>query len=181
MHLSFVHPLKSSLFMIHYQYSFSPTFFATTIMQFSTPNICINIEAKPNDLCVGVGHLARHCNNNILNGPKQEALFNVGTNDLIVCHNEMVGFEILPLCIRCHKCLITYHKVNGIFIMKKYVEQNHVVLVKRQVKEVHLQILFHQELTTKWHFVSPSAILDTFPLQIHFQKTMEHKKGSQRR
>jgi len=62
----------------------------------------------------------------------------------IVCHSEMVGFEILPLCIRCHKCLITYHKINGIFTMKIYVEQDHVVLLKRYVKEVHvhLQSLF---------------------------------------
>ncbi len=58
----------------------------------------------------------------------------------IVCHSEMVGFEILPLCIRCHKCVITYHKVNDIFTIKKYVEQNHVVLLERYVKEVHVHL-----------------------------------------
>jgi hypothetical protein len=54
----------------------------------------------------------------------------------IVCRNEMVSFEIMALCIRCHKSLIVYHKVNDILTMNKHVEQDHVVLFKRYVKEV---------------------------------------------
>lgn len=53
-------------------------------MEFSTPNIFINVEAKHNGLCFDVGCVARCSNNNIVNKLKQEAPSNVGTNDLIV-------------------------------------------------------------------------------------------------
>jgi hypothetical protein len=48
----------------------------------------------------------------------------------------MVSFEIIALCMKFHKSFIVYHKVNGILTMKNHVEQNHVVLFKRYVKEI---------------------------------------------
>ncbi len=82
-HSSFVNPFKSSLLMIHSL--LSPfNFFAIAIMESSTPNIFINVEAEHNGLCVDVGCVARCSNNNIVNKLKQEAPSNVATNDLIV-------------------------------------------------------------------------------------------------
>lgn len=66
----------------------SPHFFVITIMEFSIPNTFVSMEVEPNGLCVGVGHLTRCNNNNIVSRLEQEALFenssNIGINDLIV-------------------------------------------------------------------------------------------------
>jgi hypothetical protein len=50
--------------------------------------------------------------------------------------------------IRCRKGLISYHKFNGITAMKKYVESNHVVLLKIFLKDVTFEVpkspLYHE-------------------------------------
>jgi hypothetical protein len=86
-YLPFVHLLKSSLLAIHSHY-FPPIIFVITIMEFSTPNTFVSMEVELDGLCVGVGHLTRCNNNNIVSRLEQEALFenssNIGINDLIV-------------------------------------------------------------------------------------------------
>jgi hypothetical protein len=54
----------------------------------------------------------------------------------IIYHSETIGLKIPALCTRCYTHRID-HKVNGILAMKKHVKQDHVVLLKRYVKEVH--------------------------------------------
>lgn len=68
-------------------------------MEFSTPNIFINVEAKHNGLCFDVGCVARCSNNNIVNKLKQEAPPNVGNNDLIVqkCESWIIIPQIVKL------------------------------------------------------------------------------------
>ncbi len=87
-YLSLVCLFKSLLFVIHFHYSPLPHFYATTLMESSNPNIFVSMEVKPNGLCVGVGHLVRCSNNNIVNRLEHETPFkpssNIGTNDLIV-------------------------------------------------------------------------------------------------
>jgi len=52
-----------------------------------------------------------------------------------ICHNDVIGLEILAMGTRCKKGLITYHKFNGITTMKKHVESNHLALLKKLVED----------------------------------------------
>jgi hypothetical protein len=38
--------------------------------------------------------------------------------------------EVLAMCIKCRKGLLSYHKFNGIMAMKKHVEFDHASLLK---------------------------------------------------
>jgi hypothetical protein len=57
-------------------------------MEFSTPNTFVSMEVGAYGLCVGVGHLTRCNNNNIVSRLEQEALFenssNIDINDIIM-------------------------------------------------------------------------------------------------
>jgi hypothetical protein len=48
--------------------------------------------------------------------------------------------KILAMRTRCRKCLIAYHKFNGIMTMKKHVEYDHVVLLKILLKDATLEV-----------------------------------------
>jgi hypothetical protein len=70
------------------------------------------------------------------------------TMHYIIFHIEMVGWEILVLCTRCHKSFITYQKSNGIITKKKHIEMNEKALYKKCAKEVN---------ATNWVTISPFA------------------------
>jgi hypothetical protein len=48
--------------------------------------------------------------------------------------------KILAMHTRCRKCLIAYHKFNGIMTMKKHVEYGHVVLLNILLIDVALEV-----------------------------------------
>jgi hypothetical protein len=50
----------------------------------------------------------------------------------------MIDLEILTLHTRCHKGLVTYHKVIGIIVMKKHVKVEHKVLYARYLDGVFM-------------------------------------------
>jgi hypothetical protein len=49
----------------------------------------------------------------------------------IICHNNVVGLEMLALCTKLQKGFIVYHKSNGITTMKKHVKLEHETLFKK--------------------------------------------------
>jgi hypothetical protein len=69
----------------------------------------------------------------------------------IVCHNEIVGLEILTLCTRCYKDFIAYNKAHGTLAIMRHVEQEHASLLKRfrEVLHTHPQAILNQELEIK--------------------------------
>jgi hypothetical protein len=70
----------------------------------------------------------------------------------IVCHNNVVGFEILALHTRLQKGFIAYHKSNDIITMKKHVKFEHNTLIKKFRKfffDVVATISLSCELTKK--------------------------------
>jgi hypothetical protein len=48
----------------------------------------------------------------------------------IICHNITTLPKMLAMHTKCRKCLIVYHKFNGIMTMKKHVEYDHFALLK---------------------------------------------------
>jgi len=83
----------------------------------------------------------------------------------IVCHNNVIGPKILALHTRLRKGLITYHKSNGIKIMKKHVKLEHNTLIKKFHKkkfDVATIISLSCEPTKKEAHVIPSGISSFF-------------------
>jgi hypothetical protein len=65
-------------------------------------------------------------------------------NQIMICviyHHDSIGLEILAMCTRCKKRLITYHKNNGITSMKKHVEANHFALMKNLVEDPNIALV----------------------------------------
>jgi hypothetical protein len=55
-----------------------------------------------------------------------------------ICHNDVIGLEILAMHTKCRKRLIAYHKFNGIIAMTKHVESNNFALLKQMVKDPNI-------------------------------------------
>jgi hypothetical protein len=53
----------------------------------------------------------------------------------IICQNDIVPLEILAMHTICRKGLIAYHKFNGIITMKKHVNSNHFILLKKLLED----------------------------------------------
>jgi hypothetical protein len=75
----------------------------------------------------------------------------------IICYNDVAPLEILTLHIRLKKNYITYHKFNGITIMKKHVNFDHSTLLKRLLEDasIALRSQFNYEPNKKEVHVSP--------------------------
>jgi hypothetical protein len=79
----------------------------------------------------------------------------------IVYHNDVAPPKILAMCTKCRKGLIAYHKFNGITTMKKHVDFDHFILLKKLLEEVVSIIsrspLNHEPNKKKAH-LCPTAI-----------------------
>ncbi len=53
----------------------------------------------------------------------------------IICHNDTTIPKILAMDTRYKKGLIAYHKSNGITTMKKHIELEHYVLLKKLLED----------------------------------------------
>jgi hypothetical protein len=94
----------------------------------------------------------------------------------IVCHNNVVGLEILAMHIKLWKGFIVYHKSNGIIAMKKHVELEHNILIKMfcpKKFDVATTISLSYEPTKKRAHVIPSAISSFFSSTNQFKKNNE--------
>jgi hypothetical protein len=54
----------------------------------------------------------------------------------IIYHNDIAPLKILAMCTRCKKGLIAYHEYNGITTMKKHVDFDHSILLKKLLEDV---------------------------------------------
>jgi len=82
-----------------------------------------------------------------------------------ICHDDVIGLEILAMHTKCRKRLIAYHKFNGIIAMTKHVESNHFALLKQMVKDPNIastKVPFDWEPNKKKTSVSPFAIFEFF-------------------
>jgi len=94
----------------------------------------------------------------------------------IVCHNNVVGFEILALHTKLWKGLIAYHKSNGIITMKKHVELEHNTLIKKfcqKNSDVAATTSLSCEPAKKRAHVIPNAISSFFSSTNQFKKNNE--------
>jgi hypothetical protein len=53
----------------------------------------------------------------------------------IICKSDIVGLEIFALPTRLRKYFIVYHKSNGMTTMKKHVEIEQKILIKKFIKD----------------------------------------------
>jgi hypothetical protein len=51
-------------------------------------------------------------------------------------HNDTTPLKILALQSKCRKGFITYHKLNGIIVVKKHVDFDHFALLNKLLKDV---------------------------------------------
>jgi hypothetical protein len=83
----------------------------------------------------------------------------------IIYHSDTAPPEVLAMHIRCRKGLIAYNKFNGITIMKKHVEYDHVALLKIFLKNATFEVpkspIYH-EPSKKRANVSPFNIFGFF-------------------
>jgi hypothetical protein len=89
----------------------------------------------------------------------------------IICHNNVVGLEILALRTRLWKGHIAYHKSNGITSMKKHVKLEHntlILKIRQKQFDVVVTISLSCEPTKKWAHVTPSAIFNSFSFTNQF-------------
>jgi hypothetical protein len=81
--------------------------------------------------------------------------------------------KVLAMHTRCKKGLIAYHKFNGITVMKKHVEHDHVTLLnfflKDAVFEVPKSLIYHEPSKKKAN-VSPFNISGFFFSSFKFKK-----------
>jgi hypothetical protein len=80
----------------------------------------------------------------------------------VICHNDYIGLKILAMHTRYRKWLITYCKINGIRTMKKHVDDNHFVLVRKLVEDPNITLTkapLDWEVHKKRAHVYPSTII----------------------
>jgi hypothetical protein len=53
----------------------------------------------------------------------------------IICHNDGTPLEVLVMCSRCKKGLITHHKSSGITTLKKHVDFGHSILLNKLLED----------------------------------------------
>ncbi len=76
---------------------------------------------------------------------------------------------------RCRKDLIAYHKYNGITIMKKHVDSNHSILLKKMLEDatnIAPKSPLNCEPIKKRACVCPIAISSFFLLSISLKEMM---------
>ncbi len=102
-------------------------------------------------------------------------LFQNHTMWCIVCHNNVVGLEILALRTKLQKGLSAYHKSNGIIAMKNHVELEHNTLIKKfhQKQFDVATISLFCELPNMQVHVTPNAISSFFSFTNQFKKDNE--------
>lgn len=58
----------------------------------------------------------------------------------VTCHNDYISLKILAMHTRCRKGSITYPKINGIRTMKKHVDDDHFVRMKKLVEDPNITL-----------------------------------------
>jgi hypothetical protein len=85
----------------------------------------------------------------------------------------MAPLEVLAMHTRCRKGLIAYHKFNGIMVIKKHVEYDHVALLKIFLEDATFEVskspIYH-EPNKKRANVSPFNISSCFFSSFKFKK-----------
>ncbi len=98
----------------------------------------------------------------------------------VICQNDIIPLEILSMHTRCRKDLIAYHKSNGITTMKKHVDSNHSILLKKMLEDatnIAPKSPLNCEPIKKRACVCPIAISSFFLWSINLKKMVQHKSG----
>ncbi len=93
----------------------------------------------------------------------------------MICHVNFVSYNLKT---KERRGIITYFKKNGITILKKHVDANHVVLAKRFEKEMNfpLRNILEKQLAKKRPNVSNSEISESFGAKDFFKKDVVQQK-----